>query len=95
MLPDHEPIMYDEVMTAVQEHETLTGVDPETRQELGAAADAYAQSPAVLKAAILKAARNGDKPAAIVRAIRHVYTYDYVAKLVREDRAERKRTEGS
>ena len=78
--------MYDEVMTAVQEHETLTGVDQQTRQELEAAADAFVQSPAVLKAAILKAARNGDRPADIVRAIRHVYTYDYVAKLVREDR---------
>lgn len=73
-------------MTVVQEHETLTRVDDETRQELEAAADAYVQSPATLKAAIVAAARKGERPADIVRAIRHVYTYDYVARLVREDR---------
>jgi len=68
------------------EHETLTGVDDETRQALEAAADNYAMAPARLQAAILAAARQGDKPALIARAIGYVYTYDYVARLVRKDR---------
>jgi alkylhydroperoxidase family enzyme len=73
-------------MTVMQERETLPGVDDETRQELEAAADAYEEAPARLKAAILDAARKGDSPAKIVKAIRHVYTYDYVARIVRADR---------
>lgn len=76
-------------MTAILEHATLTHVDEEMLRKLAAAADIYEQGPARLKAAILEAARNGEKPADIVRAIRHVYTYDYVARLVREDRASR------
>lgn len=65
-------------------------MDDETRQALKAAADEYQQAPARLKAAILEAARNGEKPAAIARAIGYVYTYDYVARLIREDRAHRR-----
>jgi hypothetical protein len=68
------------------EHETLTGVDDETRQSLTVAADNYEHAPARLQAAILDAARAGEKPAAITRAIGYVYTYDYVARLVRLDR---------
>jgi hypothetical protein len=71
------------------EHATLTRVDDETRRELAAAADAYEQAPARLKAAILAAARRGERPADIVRAIRYTYTYDYVARLVRQDRERR------
>lgn len=73
-------------MTALLDRETLTGVDDETRQELEAAARAYEQAPANLKDAIRAAARKGDRPADIVKAIGHVYTYDYVARLVREVR---------
>jgi hypothetical protein len=62
-------------------------VDDETRQELEAAADQYRQAPDTLKAAIIAAGRRGDRPADIVRAIKHVYTYDYVARLIRNDRA--------
>lgn len=69
------------------EHETLTGVDDKTRQSLTDAADNYEHAPARLQAAILAAARKGEKPAAIARAIGYVYTYDYVARLVRKDRA--------
>ena len=68
------------------ERETLTGVDQDTRQSLEDAADNYAMAPARLQAAILEAARKGDKPATIARAIGYVYTYDYVARLVRNDR---------
>ena len=68
------------------ERETLTGVDQETRQALEVAADTYAAAPARLQAAILNAARKGEKPAAIARAIAYVYTYDYVARLVRKDK---------
>ena len=68
------------------EHETLTGVDAKTRQALEDAADNYAMAPARLQAAILAAARGGDKPALIARAIGHVYTYDYVARIVRLDK---------
>jgi hypothetical protein len=75
-------------VTTVQEHETLTRVDDETQQELKAAGAAFEQAPAQLKAAIIAAARKGQTPAKIVRAIGHVYTYDYVARIVRQDRAD-------
>lgn len=70
----------------ILERETLTGVDAETRQALEVAADVYAMAPARLQAAILAAARKGDKPADIARTISYVYTYDYVARLIRKDR---------
>jgi hypothetical protein len=73
-------------VTVILEHETLTGVDSDTRQALEVAADNYAMAPARLQAAILAAARKGDNPATIARAINYVYTYDYVARLVRNDR---------
>jgi hypothetical protein len=75
-------------MTAVLEHATLADVNEPTRQALATAADAYAQAPATLKAAILAAARSDpdNTPAKITRAIGHVYTYDYVARLIRQDR---------
>jgi hypothetical protein len=63
-------------------------VDDTTRRELEDLADAYERAPVKLRAAILDAARHGDKPAAIVRAIRHAYTYEYVARLIRADKAE-------
>ena len=69
------------------EHETLAGVDEDTRQSLALAADNYENGPARLQAAILAAARKGEKPAAIARAISYVYTYDYVARLVRRDKS--------
>ena len=74
--------------TVLDQRATLTDVDDETRQALKAAADDYQQAPARLKAAILEAARNGDKPADIARAIGYVYTYDYVARVIRKDRAD-------
>ena len=80
-------MMYTGFVTVMLERETLTGVDQETRQELEVAADNYAMAPSRLQAAILAAARKGEKPAAIARAIEYVYTYDYVARLVRKDRA--------
>lgn len=69
------------------EHETLAGVDDDTRQSLVLAADNYENGPARLQTAILAAARKGEKPAAIARAIGYVYTYDYVARLVRKDKS--------
>ena len=75
---------YTGVVTAVLDHATLTGVDEETRDALAAAAEAYRQAPETLKNAILTAASKGDRPADIARAIGYVYTYDYVAKLIRE-----------
>jgi hypothetical protein len=77
---------YTGFVTVILEHETLTRVDEQTRQSLTDAADNYEHGPARLQAAIIAAARAGEKPAAITRAIRYVYTYDYVAKLVREDK---------
>lgn len=74
-------------MTVMLERETLTGVEDETRQALEVAADTYAMAPARLQAAILAAARKGGKPADIARAINYVYTYDYVARLIRKDRS--------
>ena len=77
---------YTGFVTVMLEHETLTGVDEDTRQALVLAADNYEHGPARLQAAILAAARKGEKPAAIARAIGYVYTYDYVARLVRRDK---------
>lgn len=58
--------------------------------ELEQAAKAYEDAPKNLRAAILKAAlEKGEKPAKITRAINHVYTADYVARLVRDERKRR------
>ena len=77
---------YTGFVTVILERETLTDVDEETRQLLEVAADNYENGPARLQAAILETARKGEKPAAITRAIGYVYTYDYVARLVRLDK---------
>ena len=77
---------YTGFVTVILERETLTAVDQETWQSLDVAADNYVNGPARLQAAVLAAARSGEKPAAIARAIAYAYTYDYVAKLVRLDR---------
>ena len=68
------------------ERETLAGMDETTRQALRLAADDYEHGPARLKTAILEAARDGEKPADIARAISYVHTYDYVARMIREDK---------
>ena len=68
------------------EHATLTGMNEETRQGLAEAADHVIHGPDRLKARIIAAGRNGDKPADIFKVIHPAYTYDYVARLVREDR---------
>lgn len=60
--------------------------------ELEEAATTYEEAPKRLKAAILKAAlERGEKPAVITRKIRHVYTADYVARLVRTERERREK----
>jgi hypothetical protein len=87
MLSGRESITYSGVVTTMLDRETLTHMDEGTRRTLSTAADAYEQAPARLRTVILAAARAGEKPADIVRAIRHVYTYDYVARIVRQDRA--------
>lgn len=56
------------------------------KTELEQAATAYEEAPRRLKSAILKAATEGARPSEITRTIRHVYTADYVARLVREAR---------
>lgn len=68
------------------EHETLTGMDEETRRGLAEAADDVVNGPDRLKARIIAAGRKGDRPADIHKVIYPAYTYDYVARLVREDR---------
>jgi hypothetical protein len=78
---------YSGIVTVDLDHATLTDVDSDTRAELEQAADDYVNGPERLKAAIIRAARRGDKPAAIARAIAYAYTYDFTAKLIREDRA--------
>jgi hypothetical protein len=79
---------YSGTVTADTDRATLTDVDPETRAELEQAADNYVNGPDRLKAAMVRAARKGHKPADIARAIGYAYTYDFTAKLVRADRAE-------
>ena len=80
---------YTGVVTAVlDDRATLACMDEQTRKALSAAADNYENGSLRLQKAIYRAAMvNGDKPADIARAIGHVYTYDYVAKLVREWRS--------
>lgn len=73
----------------MMDRETLTdmaGMDDAARAKLAAAAEAYLAAPANLRAAIIEAGRNGEKPADIARAINYAVTYDYVARIVREDR---------
>jgi len=86
---------YSGIVTTLAAHETLTDMDESAARELAEAAEAYdkaagalEKASAGLRAAILDAARNGGRPAEIVRAISHVYTYEYVARLIRQDRAE-------
>ncbi len=87
---DHGFMPYNgNVTMALERRETLTRVDEATRQDLEQAGRAYREAPENLKAAILRAARSGETPAKIVRAIGHVYTYDYVARLIRADRRKR------
>lgn len=82
---------YTGVVTAVlEERATLASVEEATRKELAAAAEAYRQAPDTLKAAILDAAEKGETPAKIARAIGYVYTYDYVARLIREWRSKQR-----
>jgi hypothetical protein len=78
---------YSGIVTADLDHATLTDVDSDTRADLEQAADNYVNGPDRLKRAIIRAARSGEKPAAIARAIGYAYTYDFTAKLVREDKA--------
>jgi hypothetical protein len=80
-------------MTAVLEHETLTQMDDETRVRLGQAAAAYKAAPRTLRDEIFASADKGDRAADIVKAIDYAYTYDYVARLVRERRSPRKADE--
>ena len=73
----------------MMDRETLAAMaemDEATRAKLFAAARAYLDAPANLRAAIIEAGRNGDKPADIARAIEYAFTYDYVARLIRQDR---------
>jgi hypothetical protein len=73
-------------VTAIHEPETLTQVDDETRADLELAADNYVNATPRLKAAIIRAGRKGNKPAEIARAIMYAFTYDFTAKVVRDDR---------
>lgn len=79
---------YSWVVTVLSEHATLSDMDETTARELADAAEAYEQAPVRLRAAIVAAARKGERPADITRAIGHAFTYEYVARLIRKDRAE-------
>ena len=70
----------------MMDRETLAGMDDATRDKLAAAAKAYLEAPANLRTAIIESGRNGDRPADIVKAIDYAFTYDYVARLIRQDR---------
>lgn len=68
--------------------------------ELEQAATAYKQAPRNLKAAIFKAAQtpdeNGKRPTAveIAKAIDFTYSPDYVARVIREARAQGRKNAG-
>lgn len=54
--------------------------------ELAQAADEYIAAPKRLQAVILKAAAEGENANKITKAIRQVYSPDYVRRLIREAR---------
>lgn len=58
------------------------------KSELAAAAKAYREAPAVLQAAILKAAASGSNANQITREIGQAYSPDYVRDLIRKARAD-------
>ena len=62
-------------------------MDDDTRRGLTEAAAEMMAAPERLKTLILEAARRGERPAAIHRVIFPAYTYDYIAQLIRKDRA--------
>lgn len=56
-------------------------------QELAVAADEFEAAPKRLRQVILKAAAQGVSANKITRAIRQVYSPDYVRRIIREARA--------
>ena len=56
--------------------------------ELAQAADEYIAAPKRLQAVILKAATKGENANQITKAIRQVYSPDYVRRLIRDARKE-------
>lgn len=56
--------------------------------ELAQAADEFEAAPKRLQAVILKAAARGENANKITRAIRQVYSPDYVRRLIRDARKE-------
>ena len=78
---------YNRNVTVTLDHATLTCVQEDTARELKEAAEAVRSGPSLLKVAICKAADEGERAADITRAIDHVWTYDYVARVIREHRA--------
>lgn len=75
--------------TATTPHGTLTvmdSLDADDRRELAELADTYRETPPKLRARIIAAGRKGGRPADIQRAIGHLFTYNYVAGLIREDK---------
>jgi alkylhydroperoxidase/carboxymuconolactone decarboxylase family protein YurZ len=74
-------------MTMMPGYGTLAGMDEKTRRGLIKAADAVTNGPDRLRALIIKAARDGESPAEIHRVIFPAYTYDYVTKVIRRDKA--------
>jgi len=58
--------------------------------ELAQAAQEFEAAPKRLQAVILKAAANGENANQITRAIRQVYSPDYVRRLIRDARKDGK-----
>lgn len=71
-------------------HGTLKDVDEEMETELAQAAAEFDAAPKRLQAAILKAAAKGNNANKITRAIRQVYSPDYVRRLIRDARKDGK-----
>jgi diadenosine tetraphosphate (Ap4A) HIT family hydrolase len=61
-------------------------VDEEMETELAQAAAEFDAAPKRLQAAILKAAAKGNNANKITKAIRQVYSPDYVRRLIRDAR---------
>lgn len=64
-------------------------MDEQTRRGLIMAADAH-QRAAGLRELVITAGRQGATPTEICKLIFPAYSYDYIAKLIRDDRAEQR-----
>lgn len=65
----------------------MNRLDEQTRRGLAEAADVVMHGPERLRSLIIEASRNGARPTDIHRVVFPAYTYEYIARLIRADKA--------